>query len=85
MSDSTSTSALIDGRAPDGGKAMQSAFIWVVACLATAITLFAIGMLVWAQNERAAGRMIIGAQKGDGYLPMVAAHFASFHGRPAGL
>ncbi|GEO99422.1 hypothetical protein [Methylobacterium haplocladii] len=85
MSDPTSDIALLDTRAPDGGKAMQSAFLWVLASLATAIAIFVITLLVWAQNERAAGRMIIGAQKTTGYLPVVASQFATLHGRPGGL
>jgi hypothetical protein len=85
MSDPTSTPVILDGRVPDDGKAMQSAFVWVLASLATAVGIFVITLLVWAQNERAAGRMIIGAQKADGYLPMIASQFATMHGRPAGL
>lgn len=84
MSDPTPTSALIDGRAPDGGKAMQSAFLRVLASLATAVAIFAVTLLFSAQNERAAGRMIISAQKSDGYLPMLTSHIATMHGRTSG-
>ncbi len=85
MSDPTSNTALIDTRLPDTGKAMQSAFLWVFASLVTAVAIFAIALLVWAQNEREAGRMIVGAQKATGYLPVVASQFATLHGRPGGL
>jgi hypothetical protein len=39
-------------------------------------------IMVWNQNEREAGRMIVDAQKASGYLPTVAAQFATMHGRP---
>ncbi|GJE55679.1 MULTISPECIES: hypothetical protein [Methylobacterium] len=82
MSDPTSNTVLIDTRVPDIGRAMQSAFLWVLASLVTAVAIFVITLLVWAQNEREAGRMIVGAQKTTGYLPVVASQYATLHGRP---
>lgn len=85
MSDPASTSAILDGHAPDDGRVTQNAFLWVLASLVTAVAIFVITLLVWAQNEREAGRMIVGAQKATGYLPMVTSQYATLHGRPGGL
>ncbi|GEP10479.1 hypothetical protein [Methylobacterium gnaphalii] len=85
MSDPTSPSAIIDGRLPDGGRAMQTACLCALGCFATALTIFVVTLLVWHHNERVAGRMIIGMQKGDGYLPVVASQLIAAQGRPRGF
>ncbi|MCE4225778.1 hypothetical protein HCU64_18670 [Methylobacterium sp. C25] len=85
MSDPTSTSAILDGRVPDGSRAMQTACLLALGCFATALTIFVVTLLVWDHNDRMAGRMIIGMQKGNGYLPMVASQFIATHGQPKGF
>ena len=82
MSDSASSSALLDGRVSAGHKAMLYGFLLTSASLATAVAIYLIAFLVSAQNEREAGRMMIDAQKGDGYLAVVTRSFAAHHGRP---
>lgn len=85
MSDTTSTSALLDGRLLHGQKAVLHAFFWVLASLATAAAILGIVYLVSNENERRAGRMLIDGQKGKSYLATVTSELAASQGRPKGF
>lgn len=82
MIDQTSSSAFVDGRVPDGGKAIQGGFVWAFASLVTAAGLFGTMLMVSQDKEREAGRMLIDGQKGTPYLQTVFSSAATGLGRP---
>ncbi|WP_232628458.1 hypothetical protein [Methylobacterium sp. Leaf118] len=83
MPNPDSTSAFLDGRsvAPTQ-RAMQYAYLWVLASLVTALGLLALGYAVSARSDHEAGRMIIAAQNGTGYGAILVSGLAARHGHP---
>jgi len=81
MHDPHSDAALLDGRV-SAQRAMQSAFLWIVASLATAVAILTVAWIVAARSDREAGRMIIGAQKGTGYAAVIMQGLAASRSRP---
>ena len=65
-----------------GVRASLGAGAWLLSSLATAAFLFGLGIAVSRQSERDAGRMIIAAQGGAGYLTTVVEALAARQGRP---
>ena len=66
-----------------GHRAMQAAYLWILASLVTALGITGLVYLVSERSEREAGRMIITAQNGTGYVAVVVGGLAQRHGRPA--
>lgn len=85
MSDSASPSALLDARAASGPSFSLQAGLVAAASLATALVIFGLCMLVSAQKHRDAGRMIVQAQKSDGYVATIVNGFAAIQGHPRGF
>ncbi len=81
MADSASPSALLDGRVGAGHKAVTAALLWTLASLVTALAIYGFVYLLSGWNEREAGRLMIGAQKGS-YVDLIVAATASRHGHP---
>jgi hypothetical protein len=76
--------ALLDARAvAPSPRAMQHAFLWILASLVTASGLLGLGYALSERSEREAGRMIVAAQGGNGYLAVVVSGFAAGHGHPS--
>ena len=83
MPNPESSPALLDGRAiVPAHRAMQYAYLWVLASLATAAGLLAFALWISERSEREAGRMIIASQSGSGYVAVLVNGFAQRHGRP---
>lgn len=84
MANPDSSSALLDGRAiAPAQRAMQHAYLWVLASLATAAGLLALGYTISERSEREAGQMIIASQNGTGYAAILVNGLAARHSRPA--
>lgn len=64
-------------------RAMQHAFLWVLASLVTAMALLGLGYALSQHSQREAGRMIVAAQGGTGYLAVVVGGLADRHGQPS--
>lgn len=76
--------ALLDARAvAPYPRAMQHAFLWILASLVTASGLLGLGFALADRSERQAGRMIVEAQGQVGYLTIVVGGFAARHGQPS--
>ena len=85
MTDSAAPSALLDGRVAVGQKAMLAGCLLALGSLATAIAIYCLGFLVSDDKNRQAGRMIVDAQKGQGYVATVIGGYAAAAGRPRGF
>lgn len=84
MSNPDSPSAFLDHRTiVPGHRAMQAAYLWILASLVTAFGITGLVYLVSERSEREAGRMIISAQNGTGYVAVIVGGLAQRHGRPA--
>lgn len=83
MSNPDSPSALLDHRAiVPGHRAMQAAYLGVLATLAAAAGVVGLVYLEADRNGREAGRMIIASQDGSGYVAALVHGMAQRHGRP---
>ncbi|BAU91792.1 hypothetical protein ABEV34_05485 [Methylorubrum rhodesianum] len=83
MSHPDSPTALLDHRAiVPGHRAMQAAYLWILATLATATGVIGLIYLEADRNEREAGRAIIASQNGSGYVAVLVNGLAQRHGRP---
>ncbi len=78
----TSIALLDAGAVAPGPRAMQHAYLWILASLTTAVGLLGLAYALSQHSEREAGRMIIAAQGGTGYLAVVVNGLAAHHGRP---
>ncbi|AWI89643.1 hypothetical protein C0214_16085 [Methylobacterium sp. DM1] len=84
MSHPDSPTALLDHRAIiPGHRAMQAAYLWILATLAAATGVIGLVYLEAERNEREAGRAIIASQNGSGYAAVLVNSLAQRHGRPA--
>lgn len=84
MSNPDSPSAFLDNRViVSGHRAMQAAYLWILASLVTAVGIAGMVYLVSERSEREAGRMIIASQNGTGYVAVIVGGMAQHHGRPA--
>lgn len=63
-------------------RAMQHAYLWILASLITALGLLALAYALSTHSEREAGRMIVASQAGAGYLAVVVGGLAARHGHP---
>lgn len=83
MSHPDSPTALLDHRAiVPGHRAMQAAYLWIIATLAAAAGVVGLVYLDADRNEREAGRMIVAGQSGSGYVAVLVNGLAQRHGRP---
>lgn len=83
MSNPDSPSALLDHRAVvPGHRAMQVAYLWIIATLAAAAGVVGLVYLEADRNGRDAGRMIVASQNGSGYVAVMVHGMAQRHGRP---
>ncbi len=83
MSNPDTPSALLDHRAlVPGHRAMQAAYLGIVATLAAAAGVIGLVYLDADRNGREAGRMIIASQNGSGYVAALVNGMAQRHGRP---
>ena len=84
MSHPDSPTALLDHRViSPGHRAMQAAYLWILAPLAAATGVVGFVYLEADRNEREAGRAIIASQNGSGYVVVLVNGLAQRHGRPA--
>ncbi|MEH3117497.1 MAG: hypothetical protein PGN25_07780 [Methylorubrum populi] len=84
MSNPDSPSALLDHRTiVPGHRAMQAAYLWIIATFAAATGVVGLVYLEADRNGREAGRMIVTAQGGTGYVAVLVDGMARRHGRPA--
>lgn len=84
MSNPDSPPAFLDNRTIVAGhRAMQAAYLWILASLVTALGIVGLVYLVSERSEREAGRMIIASQNGTGYAAIIVGGMAQRHGRPA--
>ena len=63
-------------------RAMQHAYLWVLASLATAVGLLGLAYILSERSEREAGRMIVASQAGAGYFAVVVNGLAVRHAQP---
>ncbi|ABY31280.1 MAG: hypothetical protein ACAH20_02620 [Methylobacteriaceae bacterium] len=83
MSHPDSPSALLDHRAiVPGHRAMQAAYLWIIATLTAAAGVTGLVYLEADRNGREAGRMIVAAQNGSSYAAILVHGMAQRHGRP---
>ena len=83
MSHPDSPTALLNHRAIiPGHRAMQAAYLWILAALAAATGVIGLVSLEADRNEREAGRAIIASQNGSGYAAVLVNGLAQRHGRP---
>ncbi|MFJ7436274.1 hypothetical protein ACIQW5_01305 [Methylorubrum thiocyanatum] len=83
MSNPDSPSALLDHRADvPGHRAMQLAYLWIIATLAAAAGVVGLVYLEADRNGREAGRAIIASQNGSGYVAVLIDGMLQRHGRP---
>lgn len=83
MSNPDSPSALLDHRAVvPGHRAMQLAYLWIIATLAAAAGVVGLVYLEADRNGREAGRAIIASQNGSGYVAVQIDGMLQRHGRP---
>lgn len=78
----TSIALLDAGAVAPGPRAMQHAYLWILASLTTAVGLLGLAYALSQHSEREAGRMIIAAQGGAGYLAVVVNELAARQGHP---
>ncbi|MBB2964089.1 hypothetical protein [Methylobacterium sp. R2-1] len=84
MSHPDSPSALLQHRAIiPGHRAMQAAYLGVLATFAAAAGVVGLVYLEADRNERQAGQTIIASQNGSGYVAILVNGMAQRHGRPA--
>lgn len=83
MSNPDPSIALLDaGSVAPGPRAMQHAYLWILASLSTAVGLLGLAYALSQHGEREAGRMIIASQSGTGYFAVVVNGLAAHHARP---
>ncbi|AMB46024.1 MULTISPECIES: hypothetical protein [Methylobacteriaceae] len=84
MSHPDSPSALLDHRAiAPGHRAIQAAYLWIIATLTTAVGVTGLVYVEADRNGREAGRMIVASQNASGYAALLVHGMAQRHGRPS--
>ncbi|MCJ2028064.1 hypothetical protein MKK50_01370 [Methylobacterium sp. J-043] len=83
MSHPDSPSALLDHRAiVPGHRAMQAAYLWIIAALTAAAGVTGLVYFEADRNDREAGRMIVAAQNSSGYAAILVNGLIQQHVRP---